>query len=204
MKHRWLKNWKTWYRSSPSTYVDHFDHSGSWLCASRKSSFLCGKNGRNRNQRSPEENFRELMNYDFTPRRWEKTASTRWQITKQSGKLYWITFLGFHQQLDKAEKIRKRGVCVREPDGSDQHSPTARPVVANGIRTASTGGIPLAVLASALPPKERCKTTINPVPENEVLNVLKAKTLKPTRCAQNVVAWKCGTAMDMLSHRSET
>lgn len=43
---------KTWYRSSVYLCVDHFDHSGSWLRASRKSSFLCGKNGRNRH-RSP-------------------------------------------------------------------------------------------------------------------------------------------------------
>ncbi len=64
-----------------------------------------------------------------------------------------------------------------------------------GIRTASTG-VFLGCSGYALPPKERCKTTINLVPENEVLNVLEKRRCKPTRCAQNVVASKCGTAMD--------
>lgn len=36
-----------------------------------------------------EENFRELMNYDFTAQM--ENSLDRWQITKQSGKLYWIT-----------------------------------------------------------------------------------------------------------------
>ncbi|NYY76909.1 hypothetical protein DMI62_17960 [Escherichia coli] len=72
----------------PSTCVDHFDYSGSWLCASRKSSFLCGKMGEIVTDR-PEENFRELMNYDFTAQM--ENSLDRWQITKQSGKLYWIT-----------------------------------------------------------------------------------------------------------------
>jgi DNA topoisomerase-1 len=40
-----------------------------------------------------------------------------------------------------------------------------------GIRTASTG-VFLGCSGYALSPKERCKTTINLVPENEVLNVL--------------------------------
>ncbi len=40
-----------------------------------------------------------------------------------------------------------------------------------GIRTASTG-VFLGCSGYAPPPKERCKTTINLVPENEVLNVL--------------------------------
>ncbi len=40
-----------------------------------------------------------------------------------------------------------------------------------GIRTASTG-VFLGCSGYALSPKERCKTTINTVPENEVLNVL--------------------------------
>ena len=36
-----------------------------------------------------EENFRELMNYDFTAQM--ENVSTRWPITKPSGKRYWIT-----------------------------------------------------------------------------------------------------------------
>ena len=40
-----------------------------------------------------------------------------------------------------------------------------------GIRTASTG-VFLGCSGYALPPKERCKQTINLIPENEVLNIL--------------------------------
>ncbi len=39
-----------------------------------------------------------------------------------------------------------------------------------------------------LPPKERCKTTINPVPENEVLNVLEGEDAETNALRANVVA----------------
>jgi DNA topoisomerase-1 len=55
---------KTRYRPSVHLCVDHFDHSGSRLRAGGKPSFT-PKNGRDRH-RSLEENFRDLMNYDFT------------------------------------------------------------------------------------------------------------------------------------------
>ena len=62
------------------------------------------------------------------------------------------------------------------------------------IRTASTG-VFLGCSGYALPPKERCKTTINLIPEAELLNVLdeasETKALMDRkRCP------KCGTAMD--------
>lgn len=56
-----------------------------------------------------------------------------------------------------------------------------------GIRTASTG-VFLGCSGYALPPKERCKTTINLVPENEVLNVLEGEDAETNALRANVVA----------------
>ena len=64
-----------------------------------------------------------------------------------------------------------------------------------GIRTASTG-VFLGCSGYALPPKERCKTTINTVPENEVLNVLEGDDAETNALRAKRRCQKCGTAMD--------
>ncbi|MGU0160259.1 topoisomerase DNA-binding C4 zinc finger domain-containing protein [Escherichia coli] len=64
-----------------------------------------------------------------------------------------------------------------------------------GIRTASTG-VFLGCSGYALPPKERCKTTINLVPENEVLNVLEGEDAETNALRAKRRCPKCGTAMD--------
>lgn len=64
-----------------------------------------------------------------------------------------------------------------------------------GIRTASTG-VFLGCSGYALPPKERCKTTINTVPENEVLNVLEGEDAETNALRAKRRCPKCGTAMD--------
>ncbi len=64
-----------------------------------------------------------------------------------------------------------------------------------GIRTASTG-VFLGCSGYALPPKERCKTTINLVPENEVLNVLEGDDAETNALRAKRRCQKCGTAMD--------
>ncbi|KTL63705.1 hypothetical protein, partial [Salmonella enterica] len=48
----------------------------------------------------------------------------------------------------------------------------------------------------ALSPKERCKTTINLVPENEVLNVLEGDDAETNALRAKRRCQKCGTAMD--------
>ena len=63
-----------------------------------------------------------------------------------------------------------------------------------GIRTATTG-VFLGCSGYALSPKERCKTTINLVPENEVLNVLEGEDAETKLCVLTP-AKQCGTAMD--------
>lgn len=72
-----------------------------------------------------------------------------------------------------------------------------------GIRTASTG-VFLGCSGYALPPKERCKTTINLVPENEVLNVLEGEDAETNALRAKRRCPKCGTAMDSYLIDPET
>lgn len=72
-----------------------------------------------------------------------------------------------------------------------------------GIRTASTG-VFLGCSGYALPPKERCKTTINLVPENEVLNVLEGEDAENQRAARKTSLPEMRHGDGQLSHRSET
>lgn len=64
-----------------------------------------------------------------------------------------------------------------------------------GIRTASTG-VFLGCSGYTLSPKERCKTTINLVPEAEVLNVLEGDDAETNALRAKRRCPKCGTAMD--------
>lgn len=59
-----------------------------------------------------EENFRELMNYDFTA----QMENSLDQVANHEAEWKAVLdhfFSDFTQQLDKAEKIRKRVVCAR-------------------------------------------------------------------------------------------
>ncbi len=72
-----------------------------------------------------------------------------------------------------------------------------------GIRTASAG-VFLGCSGYALPPKERCKTTINLVPENEVLNVLEGEDAETNAVARKTSLPEMRYGDGQLSHRSET
>src|SRR5690606_30394896 len=99
---------------------------------------------------------------------------------------------GFCQPLERAESS-DQGMRANEPTETDINCPTCGRKMQ--IRTASTG-VFLGCSGYALPPAERCKTTINLVPGEETLSteddedhetqVLRSKR----RCP------KCGTAMD--------
>ncbi|MEJ2762524.1 type I DNA topoisomerase [Photobacterium sp. MCCC 1A19761] len=139
-----------------------------------------------------DESFSDLMDYDFTARmenNLDKIAE---------GQVNWKSvldqfFSDFSAELEKAE-------CDEEEGGmkpnkivlTDIACPTCgRPM---GIRTASTG-VFLGCSGYALPPKERCKTTINLGDEEGIVNVLEedvetAALRAKKRCP------KCDTAMD--------
>ncbi|MCZ4294962.1 type I DNA topoisomerase [Vibrio sinaloensis] len=136
--------------------------------------------------------FDDLMNYEFTSRMEEKLD----QIAE--GEANWKGVLDdffndFTSDLEKAELDEDQGGM--KPNHivyTDIECPTcSRPM---GIRTASTG-VFLGCSGYALPPKERCKTTINLGDEDGIINVLEedvetAALRAKKRCPI------CETAMD--------
>lgn len=138
------------------------------------------------------ESFADLMNYDFTA----NMEDVLDQIA--AGKADWKQqlnqfFKDFSTQLSQAELDELAGgMKLNHLVETNIPCPTCgRPMA---IRTASTG-VFLGCTGYALPPKERCKTTINLIPEAELLNVLDDNSetkalMERKRCP------KCGTAMD--------
>lgn len=136
------------------------------------------------------ESFEELMNYQFTARMEEQLDDIA------GGNKNWKDVLNlfyhdFSQQLAAAED-NQGGMRGNEPTLTDIPCSTCgRPMM---IRTGTTG-VFLGCSGYALPPKERCKTTMNLVSadeakdldeENAEVNALRAMH----RCT------KCGTAME--------
>ncbi|MGF1698931.1 type I DNA topoisomerase [Photobacterium makurazakiensis] len=139
-----------------------------------------------------DESFADLMDYDFTARmegNLDKIAEgeASWKGVLDN------FFSDFTSELEKAELDEAEGGM--KPNNiviTDIKCPTCeRPM---GIRTASTG-VFLGCSGYALPPKERCKTTINLGDEDGIVNVLEedvetAALRAKKRCP------KCSTAMD--------
>ncbi|MBM5006367.1 type I DNA topoisomerase [Vibrio parahaemolyticus] len=139
-----------------------------------------------------DDSFNDLMNYDFTARMEQKLD----QIAE--GEVSWKAvldnfFADFTGDLEKAELDESEGgMKLNHIVMTDIECPTCgRPM---GIRTASTG-VFLGCSGYALPPKERCKTTINLGDEEGIINVLEedvetAALRAKKRCPI------CETAMD--------
>ncbi|NMH63582.1 type I DNA topoisomerase [Shewanella salipaludis] len=136
--------------------------------------------------------FKDLMSYDFTA----SMEQTLDDVAK--GQLEWKKVLdGFYadftKQLEHAElPPEEGGMRPNQMVMTDIECPTCGRKM--GIRTGTTG-VFLGCSGYALPPKERCKTTINLTPGEEAISensedaetdALRAKH----RCD------KCGTAMD--------
>ncbi|MGD8230849.1 type I DNA topoisomerase [Vibrio sp. TRT 1302] len=136
--------------------------------------------------------FDDLMNYEFTSRMEEKLDQIAEGEANWKGVLDDF-FKDFTSDLEKAELDEDQGGM--KPNHivyTDIECPTcSRPM---GIRTASTG-VFLGCSGYALPPKERCKTTINLGDEDGIINVLEedvetAALRAKKRCPI------CETAMD--------
>jgi len=140
------------------------------------------------------ESFSNLMDYDFTARLEEELDDIA------EGDVDWKKVLNgfygqFTSQLEKAGQEGDDGMRGNTPTETSIPCPTcSRPMQ---IRVASTG-VFLGCSGYALPPKERCKTTINLIPGDEVVSADEdvegegeTRLLrKKRRCP------KCGTAMD--------
>lgn len=140
-----------------------------------------------------EENFRDLMNYDFTAQMENSLDEVASHQKEWKGVLDTF-FSDFACQLEQAEKDPEEGgMSPNQMVLTSIDCPTCGRKM--GIRTASTG-VFLGCSGYALPPKERCKTTINLVPENEVLNVLEGDDAETNALRAKRRCSKCGTAMD--------
>lgn len=112
------------------------------------------------------ENFADLLDYSFTARMEESLD----QVAE--GSVEWLALLDrfyddFSHQLAIAED-EKNGMRANEPTETNIACPDCgRPMM---IRTASTG-VFLGCSGYSLPPKERCKSTINLIPGEEVVAV---------------------------------
>lgn len=136
--------------------------------------------------------FADLMNYDFTARMEEKLdqiaeGDANWKKVLDA---FFADFSGDLTQAEQDEELG--GMKPNHIVMTNILCPTcSRPM---GIRTASTG-VFLGCSGYALPPKERCKTTINLGDEDGIINVLEedvetAALRAKKRCPI------CETAMD--------
>lgn len=136
------------------------------------------------------ESFDDLMDYSFTAQMEEKLDEIA--EDKQQWKSVLDQFYkGFTKKLSKAQSL-EGGMRENAPTETDIACPTCGRNMQ--IRTASTG-VFLGCSGYALPPKERCKTTINLVNGDEVASVDddegESKLLRKKRRCKI-----CATAMD--------
>ncbi|MFT6221817.1 MAG: DNA topoisomerase-1 [Candidatus Endobugula sp.] len=112
------------------------------------------------------ENFEDLLDYGFTAKMEESLDGVA------DGKIEWRDLLdqfytGFVDKLKQAQSV-ETGMRLNAPTETDISCKTcSRPMQ---IRTASTG-VFLGCSGYALPPKERCKTTMNLVSGDEAVSV---------------------------------
>jgi len=137
------------------------------------------------------ENFDDLMDYNFT---------ADMEVTLDDvaeGKKNWQAvlddfFKGFTDRLAKAQD-KENGMRANDPTDTDVECPKCGRHMQ--IRTGSTG-VFLGCSGYALPPKERCKSTINLVAGDEVVSA-DADEEEETRLLRSKRRCpKCNTAMD--------
>lgn len=142
-----------------------------------------------------QESFGELMDYDFTAKMEESLDEVA------AGKTKWKSLLnefygGFTSQLATAQADGDGGMRLNDPTDTDIECPKCGRDMQ--IRTASTG-VFLGCSGYALPPKERCKSTINLTPGDEAI---RTDTAEEAEEQENILFRKkhrckiCNTAMD--------
>ncbi len=141
-----------------------------------------------------DESFKELMDYGFTA----DMESTLDKVA--DGELVWTDVLddfykGFTEQLDKAND-EEGGMRHNDPTSTDIECPKCGREMQ--IRTGSTG-VFLGCSGYGLPPKERCKSTLNLISGDEVVDVEseeEAEAAEVMSLRQKRRCQKCGTAME--------
>ena len=140
------------------------------------------------------ESFSDLMDYDFTAKMEDDldkvaTGSLEWK------KVLDTFYAGFTDQLEAASS-EEAGMRANKPTDTDIPCPKCGRHMQ--IRTASTG-VFLGCSGYSLPPKERCKSTINLTPGEEAISTDDAEEAEE---AENLLLRQrkrcgiCNTAMD--------
>ncbi len=140
------------------------------------------------------ESFEGLMDYDFTAKMEDSLDEVA------DGKTDWKQLLndfyaGFTEQLEKAQ-AEEGGMRLNDPTDTDIPCPKCGRHMQ--IRTASTG-VFLGCSGYALPPKERCKSTLNLTPGDEAI---RTDTAEEAEEQENILlrkkrrCKKCNTAME--------
>jgi len=140
------------------------------------------------------ESFTELMSYDFTARMEDSLDDVA------SGKREWKDlldefFAGFVAQLEKAESDQG-GMRANNPTDTDIACPKCGRDMQ--IRTASTG-VFLGCSGYSLPPKERCKSTINLTPGDDAIrtdNIEEAEAQENVQLRHRHRCKICSTTME--------
>ncbi|MBT8147965.1 MAG: topoisomerase DNA-binding C4 zinc finger domain-containing protein, partial [Gammaproteobacteria bacterium] len=140
------------------------------------------------------ESFSELMNYDFTARMEDSLDDVA------NGKREWKDLLdefyeGFTEQLEKAES-EQGGMRTNDPTDTDIPCPKCGRHMQ--IRTASTG-VFLGCSGYSLPPKERCKSTINLTPGDDAIrtdNIEEAEAQENVQLRHRHRCKICDTVME--------
>ncbi|NKB31824.1 MAG: type I DNA topoisomerase [Pseudomonadales bacterium] len=141
-----------------------------------------------------QESFSDLMDYDFTAKM-EDSLDEVASGDKDWKKLLNDFFEGFTSQLAKAEAAEGG---MRKNDPTDTDIPCPQCGRAMQIRTASTG-VFLGCSGYSLPPKERCKCTVNLTPGEEAI---RTDTAEEAEAQENIQLRSkhrcklCNTAMD--------
>lgn len=137
------------------------------------------------------ENFSDLMDYEFTAR----MEGNLDEIAQ--GNKHWIDVLNafyddFTKQLEVA-KSEDNGMRENNPTETDIKCPTCQRNMQ--IRTGSTG-VFLGCSGYSLPPKERCKTTLNLTPGDEAISVDADEEAESRQLLERHRCKICDTAMD--------
>lgn len=137
------------------------------------------------------ESFPDLMDFSFTARMEEKLDDVA------EGDINWKDLLNnfytqFEGELEAAQSV-DGGMRANDPTETDISCPACqRPMM---IRTATTG-VFLGCSGYALPPKERCKTTINLIPGDEVVAVDADDEAESRLLLEKHRCGKCSSSMD--------
>ena len=138
------------------------------------------------------ESFTDLLDYDFTANMEDRLDDVA------KGRMQWRELLDrfydeFSATLLKAQNDDDGGMRPNSPTETDIECQTCgRPMQ---VRTGTTG-VFLGCSGYALPPKERCKSTMNLVPGDEAVNVDEDEEAEAKLLIQKHHCKICNTAMD--------